>query len=315
MPELSGYEVCEILKSDNSTQHIPVLMISALGQNAQERIKGLNVGADAFISKPFSQAELRAQVNVALRIRKVEDLLRTRNENLELNVRKIENYQKRLKSLNKEITLVEERERRRIAENLHDSLGQTLSLAFLKLSSIESENCSSGTKKILNETSDLINIAISESRSLTYDLSPPILYELGLIPAIKWKLEQIEEKQKIQTDLSGEDQKINLNKEYNIFIYRIVCELFANTIKHAKANKIEVKIMAKNEICRIIVIDNGLGFNSDLNKTTTNGGFGLLSITERLDSIQGRIEIESAHKKGTKAIITIPFNKNLLNEN
>lgn len=444
MPELSGYEVCERLKSDPSTQHIPVLMISALGQNTQERIKGLNVGADAFISKPFSQAELRAQVNVALRIRKVEDLLRSRNENLELfikgqtnkylqneqrflqisehagefywevdakgdftyvspvvektlqlnsfeiigkkdylevfqlnkthhnieikkienqsfndleikikvrgsyiwlsvngfsifnkngdfagkrgvcyditkrkqaeialkeNVQKIQNYQKRLKSLNKEITLVQERERRRIAENLHDSLGQTLSLAFLKLSSIDTEDCSSDAKKTLYETSDLINIAISESRSLTYDLSPPILYELGLIPAIKWKLEQIEEKKDIKTYLIGEDQKINLDKDYNIFIYRIVCELFANTIKHAKANSIEVEIIANNKICQIIVSDNGVGFNNDLNTTTTNSGFGLLSITERLDSIQGKIEIESEPNKGTKAIITIPFNK------
>ena len=83
MPGLNGYEVCEILKKDEATNPIPILMISALGQDSIQRTKGLNAGADAFISKPFSQSELRAQINVALRIKTVEDLLRNRNKNLE----------------------------------------------------------------------------------------------------------------------------------------------------------------------------------------------------------------------------------------
>ncbi|HCE56639.1 MAG TPA: hypothetical protein DER09_02305, partial [Prolixibacteraceae bacterium] len=87
MPGLNGYEVCEILKKENTTRHIPVLMISALGSNPAERTKGLNSGADAFISKPFVTSELQAQINVALRIKSVEDLLRKRNESLELSIK------------------------------------------------------------------------------------------------------------------------------------------------------------------------------------------------------------------------------------
>lgn len=392
MPELNGYEVCAILKSEKSTADIPILMISALGQNSIERTKGLNAGADAFISKPFSQNELRAQINVALRIKKVEDLLIKRNESLELFVKdqtiqflqseerflqiseharefywevdssgvftyispviektldiksaeivgeknylelfqlkterakkskieisfiknssfndceielilknrkriwlsvsgfsvfnesgkfyglrgvcydvtkrkhaevalkkhvlKIKNYQKKLKKMNTEITLVEEGERRRIAENLHDSLGQTLSLAFIKLSSIIDEKFSPRANKVINETSNLLNKAILESRSLTYDLSPPILYELGLIPAFKWKLEQIEEKHGIKTILTGEDQKIDIQKEFNIFLYRIVSELLVNTIKHANANIIEISIRKERKMYYITV--------------------------------------------------------------
>jgi DNA-binding response OmpR family regulator len=70
MPEMNGYEVCAHLKSNAETRHIPILMISALGQNPMERTKGLNAGADAFISKPFSQDELRAQIDVVLRIKR-----------------------------------------------------------------------------------------------------------------------------------------------------------------------------------------------------------------------------------------------------
>ncbi len=447
MPEINGYEVCKYLKREVSTQHIPIIMISALGQNSDERSKGLNVGADAFISKPFSQNELRAQINVALRIKKVEDLLRKRNESLELSikdqtnkylqneerylqisehasefyweidssgiftfvspviekilawkpqeiigelnyqdffqlndpkskknkfeisflertgfndfeislavenrgkiwlsisgvpvfdktgsffgmrgvcyditnrkqaeialnkhVRQIKNYQKKLKKLNTEITLIEEKERRRIAENLHDSLGQTLSIAYLKLSSIIDEEAAPKVKNVILEISDLLNEAISESRTLTYDLSPPILYELGLMSAFQWKLQQVEEKQGIETVIIGADQKIDIQKESNIFIYRIVSELIANVIKHAQATKIELEIHKGKKFYYISLRDNGVGFkNENKSKDLTKGGFGLLSITERLDSIKGQFKIESKLGEGTTATIVIPF--------
>ncbi len=447
MPEMNGYEVCKYLKKEVVTQDIPIIMISALGQNSEERTKGLNVGADAFISKPFSQSELRAQINVALRIKKVEDLLRKRNESLELfikdqtnkylqneerflqisahalefyweidskgiftyvspavekillvephkvigemhyleffqvkdwknkkskielsftekssfndfeteltlnnkkriwlavsgfavfnksnefygfrgvcydittrknaeialnkNVRQIKSYQKKLKKLNTEITLVEERERRRIAENLHDSLGQTLSLAFIKLSSITDENMSSHVNKVITETSFLLDKAISESRTLTYDLSPPILYELGLMAAFKWKLEQISKNNGIKTKLVGEDQKIKIKKEFNIFLYRIVSELLTNIIKHANANLITLNVYKGKKYYYISVEDDGVGFKKQMNKKVSKeGGFGLLSITERLDSIKGQFNIDSEPGQGTKATVLIPL--------
>ena len=446
MPEMNGYEVCKILKNRKATQNIPILMISALGQNPIERTKGLNAGADAFISKPFSQDELRAQINVVLRIKRVEDLLRKRNESLELfikdqtrkylqseerflqisehasefywevdssgiftyvspviekilnvkpndiigeksytelfqlknkkgkkseietsfientsfndyeiglnlkkekiwlsasgfsvfdkdgkfygfrgvcyditkrkqteialkkSVKQIKSYQKKLKNLNTEITLVEERERRRIAENLHDSLGQTLSLAYIKLSSVVNhEEFPPQVSRVINETSDLLNKAISESRTLTYDLSPPILYELGLIPAFKWKLEEIAEKHGIDTKLTGENENIDIQKEFNIFLYRIVVELLNNIIKHARANLIELKIRKEKKFYYITVQDDGIGFKKQpKTKATMKGGFGLLSITERLDNIKGHLEIKSELGKGTKATVIIP---------
>lgn len=447
MPELNGYEVCEYLKNNEETNNIPIIMISALGHNSEERTKGLNVGADAFISKPFDRNELRAQINVALRIKRVEDLLRRQNKSLELtikdqtqkylhneerflqisahamefyweidskgiftyvspvienilsvkpdeivgeknymdffqinqskavkngieesfnnrnsfknkevaikkekdgkiwllvsgfsvynnnkefhgfrgvcyditerkqaeitlkkNVKQIKLYQQKLKRLNNELTLVEERERRRIAENLHDSLGQTLSMAYMQLSSITDINFTEKVNKVISYTSELLNKAISESRTLTYDLSPPILYELGLMATFKWKLDQVQQQHGIATILSGENQKIEIQKEFNIFLYRIVNELIANVIKHAKASRIELKIQKGKKYYYITVTDDGIGLKQKFDKKNlTKRGYGLLSIAERLDTIKGQFRLESNKGEGTKAIVAIPF--------
>ncbi len=287
MPDLDGYETCELLKQNNKTKQIPIIMVSALGRDSAERTKGLNVGADSFISKPFDQVELKAQINVALRIK---------------------SYQLQLKKLNSEITLVEEQERRRIAENLHDSLGQTLGLAFMNLSSIDIQKCQPEIKNTIQFTSKLLNKAIEESRRLTYDLSPPILYELGLVPAIKWKLERFEKETNIAANLITEKRKTDLSRENNIFLYRTIGELLTNTFKHAEATEVTVKQKTKNGMYYISVEDNGIGIDKSQLKQKTNnkGGFGLLSISERIENMNGTFKIASV-ENGSLAEIEIPY--------
>jgi len=289
MPGLDGYETCKRLKNNAQTKHIPVIMVSALGHDSSERIKGLNAGADSFLSKPFDKIELRAQINVALRIKE---------------------YQEKLRTLNSEITLVEERERRRIAENLHDSLGQTLSLAYMNLTSINCDGCSPKIKKTLEFTANLLNKAVEESRTLTYDLSPPILYELGFIPAVRWKLEQFEKTQNIKTEFNLINDAPELKRENIIFLYRIICELLNNIVKHAKAKIVSVTIASNEQTYSIQVKDDGVGIETSKisNSPGMNGGFGLFSITERLESINGSFRIEPA-EKGTIAEIILPLYK------
>ncbi len=449
MPGLNGYETCKILKKSAKTKHIPVIMVSALGNNSTERTKGLNAGADSFISKPFDQSELKAQINVALRIKQAENLLRKRNEKLELdiknqsseftqkeerytqiseharefyweidkfgifsyvspvveqtlnissfdiigkknyidlfqleklnnkekvtgknkfrdieicvtkdseeywlsisgfpifnnkgeyesmrgicyditrrkkaelklkeNLKEIQQYQSKLKKLNIEITLIEEKEKRRIAENLHDSLGQTLSLAYLTLSSISVESTIDYIKDIIKTSLELLSKAISESRTLTYDLSPPILYELGLVPAINWKLEQLKKETNYEINFTNSSNKIVLSKEYNILLYRAVGELLANIHKHAKCSVVDIKIFANRNSFQILIEDNGVGFDDKILKMPNNHnvGFGLISITERIQNINGNFTIQSKIGEGTKANITIELSEGILKD-
>lgn len=236
---------------------------------------------------------------------------RQAEEDLRKSLRKIKTYQVRLKKLNSELILAEEKERRRIAEYLHDGIGQLLSISHINLSFLQSKKLAPDIQKIIAESSKLLSSAIVQSRSLTYDLSPPILYELGLIPAIKWKLDQIKNNNQIRTTVHGEETKLELNNDTRILLYRIICELLFNVIKHAEANSIDVQISKNSKNYYFAVIDNGIGFDYELeSKLTKKGGQGLFSIHERLDSIQGSLIIESKAQKGTKAIVSIPIKKN-----
>ena len=322
MPDVDGYYVCSVLKNDEVTKSIPVLMISAYGHDSKVRIKGLNAGADAFISKPYQMAEFVALVNVMLRIKNAEDLLRTQNNYLETtilklkkaekiqkkNLAQIKRYQKKLKSLNTELLLTEEKEKKAIAGYLHDGIGQTLSIAHIKLTSVLNKELGPKIDKTIFESSNLIDSAITNSRLLTYDLSPPILYELGLIPAIKWKLNQVQEKNGISTNFIGNEEPICTSNNNRILIYRIVCELILNVIKHANAELLKIEIARDKKNCYISVVDNGRGFNYKKSlRLTKPGGYGLFSINERLDSINGKLVLSSDTNSGTCAQIVLPI--------
>ena len=322
MPKIDGYEVCRSLKKSRKTKHIPVLMVSAYGDDVAVRIKGLNAGADAFITKPYNNTELVALVKVMLRIKNAEDLLREQNLKLKTNVSKlreakkvqkdnlikIQNYQEKLKKLNSELLLTEEKERKTIAGFLHDGIGQTLSIAHIQLTSLQNKEIDVTIKKTISDSSNLIDRAIKETRLLTYDLSPPILYELGLIPAIKWKLNQVKIGSGISIKFINATKSIKLNANSSILAYRIFCELLINIEKHAEASLIIVEIAKVKKMYYISVTDNGTGF--DYSTTYKNGlqeGYGLFSINERIESINGSFVLKSNKGEGTKAIIKIPI--------
>jgi signal transduction histidine kinase len=229
-------------------------------------------------------------------------------KSLQKSLEQIKQYQVKLKRLNSELSITEERERRKIAEFLHDGISQILSLANIKLSTIPASGQNLKTIQTITESIELINNAISQTRWLTYDLSPPILYELGLIPAIKWKLEQIENKYGISTILKSNVEKVEINTDARILVFRIITELLNNVIKHANANLIEIDVSIEQKTMYISVVDNGKGFNfRKINKSTNQSGFGLFSIKERLDSIHGTLYFESGKLAGTKAVVQIPI--------
>jgi len=220
----------------------------------------------------------------------------------------IKAYQQNLRSMTSELNLAEEKERRRIAVDLHDDLGQTLAMARIKLSALKSENLAPHVMEHLLEMEKYVTHAIKSSRSLTYELSPPVLYEFGLTAAINWKLEQISGEHKIKTNMEVTHELPELREDLLILLFRAVSELLNNIVKHAQAKNVSVVCNMDGKCMNILVSDDGLGFDATKLGKQNGGksGIGLFSLRERLEYFDGTLTIDSDLKKGAKVYISVP---------
>ena len=222
---------------------------------------------------------------------------------------KIVNYQKQLQSLTSELSLIEERERRTIATDLHDHVGQVLTLVGLKVDELQ-ENVSSPTcSPLIEEIQTLIGQTIRSIRSLMFELSPPVLYDFGLEEAIEWLAEHFSQAHDLKILVTKDEQPKPLKTEGNVILFQSVKELLMNIVKHAQATSVKISIQRACNDLRIIVEDNGKGF--DINLIDHNQhkikGFGLFSIYERLEYYGGRMIIESNEGQGTTITLLMPM--------
>lgn len=220
----------------------------------------------------------------------------------------IQGYQKKLQSLASELVLTEERERKELAMGLHDHIGQTLALANIKLLDLLESPPYPDIVPTMEEILTLIEQSIKYSRSLMFELSPPILYDLGYEATVEWLVEHMRHQYDLLIELENDGQPKPLTDNRSILLFRSVRELLFNIIKHARASTAKVSLKRVGDKLQAIVTDDGVGF--DLNKTTSQAGnvqgFGLFSIKERLDYFGGSLEIESALGQGTRVTLLIP---------
>lgn len=218
-------------------------------------------------------------------------------------------YQEQLRSLASELSLIEERERRQIATSLHDNIGQTLALSYIKLGALQELTSSPSLAKSFKEIRELIEQAILYTKTLTSEISPPILYELGFEAAVEWLGEQIQNQYGILFNFEDDKQPKPLNDEIRVILFHAVREVFINITKHAQARNVKVFVQREGNEIRISVEDDGVGFdisqiNSHLGKS---GSFGLFNIRERLNYIGGRLKIESKIGNGTHITLHAPL--------
>ena len=220
--------------------------------------------------------------------------------------RKLLQYQRRLRSLATQLSLVEESERRRIATSLHDSTCQYLALIKMKLKTMTAALSDSAADPI-EEICDDVESVIQDLRAMTFDLSPPTLYLCGLEAAVEKLLEQeLRNKQGIEVDFEILDGYLPLTDEVRILLYQSVRELVINIVKHAQASLVTVSIKPQNSDIQLIVRDNGVGFDPQQveQAISSSGGFGLFNIAERLRSIGGGFDVESQPGHGACFTLT-----------
>ena len=220
----------------------------------------------------------------------------------------IQEYQRQLLSLASEMCISEEHERRQIAVALHDQIGQMLAMARMKLRAELKSVEESQFKENLNQVTELIEDALKQTRSLTFELSPPILEELGFEPALLWLVNQMKDRFGLTVRFNKVRVPVSLEYEMTILMYQAVRELLMNVIKHAQVRSAKVSITQKHGLILIMVKDHGVGFDSAaIENEFRPGGFGLFSIRERLKYVGGNIQIESQPGKGTTVKIMAPL--------
>ena len=162
----------------------------------------------------------------------------------------------------------------------------------------------------LEEIKKIIEQVIQGTRSLTSELSPPVLYEMGLVAAVEWLSEKISKYSRIQVIVKKKGQFKKLNDNLQILLFQTVRELLTNIIKHSQAQKVEIYIQRhKEDWIQIEVKDDGVGFDTSrlLSKITKSGSLGLFNIRERFNHLGGHCDIQSQPLCGTRVTISAPL--------
>lgn len=244
--------------------------------------------------------------------------LRSTNVDLEkeINERKraekeLLSYQKQLRSLAHELSLVEERERRKIATSLHDNISQTLAIIKFKLTKLHEEISGRKMNKEMETVRSLVDKVMQRTRSMTFEISPPVLYELGFEAAVRWLIGQFQDQHGIECDFKDDGSTKPMNDDMRVILFQSVRELLANAYKHARAQSVSVCTLRDGDVVRIAVKDDGVGFDPRVlgQKVTKNEGFGLFNLRERLSHLQGDLKISSKIGEGTAITLVAPLKR------
>jgi signal transduction histidine kinase len=319
MPGLDGLGLLQEIRKDPAINGKPVILLSArAGEEA--RIGGLQEGADDYIIKPFSARELLARVRSALtlaRVRreladKLEEQVRIRTQELEQRNAEVLEQTNQLRELSVRLLHAQDKERRRIARELHDSAGQVLAALDLDLGLIARITNNTQIAKTIENSKLLVTELTREIRTTSYLLHPPLLDEVGLASALRWYVEGLNKRSDIAVDLALPRDLARLSPELELALFRIVQECLTNIHRHSGSSTAQIVIQQDSETLVVEVKDQGQGIAPDkLSRIRSTGsGVGIRGMSERIRHLGGGLDIESS-PGGTKVVVTFPLPKSI----
>ncbi len=289
---------------------------------AYESVPGLGWGIVAKIdvaeiNRPFSRAALLGAViaiavttlGVMLMLRvaspligRIESRVAERTAQLSRALDDQKHLQEQLLSAASETALAEERERRKLAVDLHDGLGQLLSASGMRLAFLRDSLRDPALVAEAKEIEKVISEADERVSSLSFELSPPLLHDVGLVAAAQWLAEDIESRFGLHVIVEDAGDRSLLDEAARTTLFRALRELLLNVSKHARTDKACVRFWRDDRFLKVVVEDEGVGFTSK----DESRGYGLLSIRERVNHLGGSMQIESAPGEGTRIYLTAP---------
>jgi signal transduction histidine kinase len=294
MPEIDGFELADMIRQHPRFQKTAIIFISGVHLTDLDRLKGYERGAVDYISVPVNPELLRAKVSV------FADLHRKTHQ--------LEALNRELRTLSSNLIATQDDERRRIARELHDSLGQELSAAKMMTDKIVMLNRSLESKNEAVEISNLIDHAIQQVRSISYLLHPPLLDEIGLQSALQFYLEGFTKRSGIEIQLETQPSNFpRLAPEMETAIFRIVQEAVTNVFRHSGAREAWVTLMKDDSQVVGTVRDNGKGITEGVVEGRPDRiGVGIGGMRQRVKEFGGDLRIGNANP-GTFVEVTVPI--------
>lgn len=298
MPGMDGFETAALIRQRKSSEVTPILFITAYADEMHVA-RGYGHGAVDYIQTPVLPAVLRSKVSVFV------DLFR-KNAEIRAQAKKLAQRADQLAALAAELTQVEQRERRRLAQVLHDDLQQLLASARWRLGALPRDGEPQPGE--IAQVDDLIREAIEASRLLTVELSPPILYDSGLVAALEWHARNVRERHAVDVEIKVVGEPDFSADDHRAFAFGAVQELLFNVCKHAGVAAASVTLDRNADGVEITVEDRGAGFDVEALESRRGGPehFGLFSLRERVRLMNGRLDVHSRVGEGTRVSLFLP---------
>lgn len=219
-------------------------------------------------------------------------------------------YSSHMKFLSRRVVELQEEERRHVASELHDEIGQVLSAASISLAAAQLAG-DAETRSHLAKGIHLINGAIQDMRSLSLDLWPSMLDDLGLVSTLRWYADRQAQRAGFVLHFSVEPSGDRPRPDVATTCYRIVQEALSNVVRHARASEVWLEFHSNHDELKLLIRDNGVGFETVavLDQSAKSMGFGILAMRERTENLNGKFEIESEPTRGTVIRVWIPVNR------
>jgi len=207
------------------------------------------------------------------------------------------------------IITTEENERKRFAKDLHDGLGPLLSTVKMSVSALSARTTDRSDKEILNNTNHVVNEAIATIKDISNILSPHILSNFGLASAARSFISKVSQTKALNISFNTNIEDERFNSDVEVVLYRAVCELVNNSIKHSGASNVEAELNKHGKFLILQFSDNGRGFETSVIGTDEIMGMGLSNIETRVKSVNGMFVLDSSPGKGLQALIRIDYTR------
>jgi signal transduction histidine kinase len=299
MPGMDGFETARLIRQRKSSEHTPIIFITAY-PDEMLAARGYSLGAVDYILTPVLPDVLRTKVRVFVELYRKTKETRRQAERLRARARQ-------LGVLASQLVEAEQRERRRLAQVLHDHVQQLLAAAMMRIQ-LAQQGPQEGISQTLAEVEELVHDAIAAARSLSVDLHPPVLNDGGMVAALEWLARHMHRNHGLVVTVEGSSES-ELPAPCRALVFEIARELLFNVVKHASVDRARIRLVdsAADEV-RITIEDEGTGFDLERLESTDDplNHTGLLRIRERLQLLGGRVEIESSPGKGTQVTVQVP---------